>query len=144
MTKRRLIWLVTAALGLFIGSVAVYREWTHAENFAVLSCASSIAAALERLDAAEPGAVNASGGEWQLLSQSTVDALASRIRPGDCASRESLRDRWGTAFRIGVRQTSEGKPQFLVWSYGRDRRSHTADDLVEPYGEKPPQSEASR
>ena len=114
----------------------VYYQWRLMEENAYLSCISSIAGVIQKLDAAKELAGN--NRNWKILSGGEVDLLLSQVHGYDCSVDNQTLDLWNNKLNIALRKP-ENVVEILVWSNGRDEISGTEDDLVIPYSEKVPQ-----
>ena len=121
---------------LAVGIMKVQSERKRAQMF---SCLSSVAAFL----AAEQPAASLlpSPSAWSTLDQTESDRLLKSAEPGRClhgSTGTSTTDPWGQPIHIAIRSSAGRKIEYLLWSAGPDRISGTDDDVVVPYGDKPP------
>lgn len=107
-----------------------YQIWKEAEEAAVLSCLSSIAAGVGR--AWNAGKLEVADKPRE-LTQSEIELVLSESQYLDCRDKSNLsRD-----VHIAVGSVNERSPSKIkVWTNGDDAVAGTDDDLVIPYGEK--------
>lgn len=132
MTKKRVAILLlglTAGLGLFF-----LKQYRKIQCYAVESCISSINLNLTRLEKQDVQITLAKSGDWEKLSSPDYQRIASKLLSRnslDCSIKNGrLLDPWGHEFQIKVRQLTDGRFEFLVWSNGPDGLEATKDDVI--------------
>jgi hypothetical protein len=132
-TKFYILFLV-----LFFVALIFYQLWIAMREAAYPSCLGSIATGIQETEAVKD-LTPSNGADWKVLSEKEVDLLLSQFQPGDCLGFENTAvDFWGNRIQVALRAPTGGF-DIKVWSRGPDGISSTEDDLVIPWGEKPPQ-----
>lgn len=131
-----LIFQIVVIKLFFIASI-LFNVWQYFDESGYVSCLYSVAGEIEMLDKTK--SLSAKSSDWKILSEEEVIALMSQIHGYDCGktSNQTL-DMWSHRINIALRRPNR-RLEISVWSNGRDNISGTNDDLVFPYGEKPPQ-----
>ncbi|HEX8148013.1 MAG TPA: type II secretion system protein GspG, partial [Pyrinomonadaceae bacterium] len=121
--------------------------WDSAMDTAVYACVASIHQSLVNFGEKSPrGTGIALGTDWRELGPPEYDQVMERVKSeGSLDSGRSywneagsFVDPWGRPYHIAGRAMPGGRAEFIVWSNGRDGASGSADDVVSPYGAKPP------
>ena len=131
-TFDRIVILVSVVL-LAIAISLAYALWKSAEESAVLSCLSSIAAVTDKAISQSQIVID---GSWRELSQSEIENLLAENKYLDCWDQHIKTGK----IHIAIGRVNKEKPQdkVKVWTNGDDGIQGTLDDLVIPYGEKAP------
>ncbi|MDQ3687904.1 MAG: type II secretion system protein GspG [Acidobacteriota bacterium] len=142
--KTRTILLLPIVLATLFGLAVTMSAWRSATDNAMASCVASVHAGILKLSLPEMN-LNNVGPEWRVLSEAESERLmvaAAKVHALDClrGNRNApLQDEWGNSFQMSVRSSASGrKPEFRIWSKGRDAVAGTPDDIVSPYFEKAP------
>jgi hypothetical protein len=116
---------------ILIGSAYVgYQGWKSAEETAVLSCLSSIAATTDRAMAS--GKIQSDGSSRELTKEEVSKFLIENP-VGDCSRHEYVFEEVHIAIGEGVNRTS--KSPLRVWTNGPDEQPGTSDDLMISWSE---------
>ena len=128
--------LIGLLCALAIGIMKVQSEKKRTRMFSCLSSVNAFLAAEQPAASLLP-----SPPVWSTLDQTESDRLLKSAEPGRClhgSTGTSTTDPWGQPIHIAIRSSAGRKTEYLLWSAGPDRISGTEDDVVVPYGEKPP------
>jgi hypothetical protein len=135
-TQNKIAFLLAASIFLGV-SYVVYKGWRQLEDNGYLSCLASIQNEIHKSDFVKD--LVSSDGQWKILTAEQVDLLMSKIQPYDCGKyKNPAIDLWGNRIQVALRKPAD-KIEIFVWSKGHNGISSTEDDLVIPWGEKPPQ-----
>ncbi|CAN5252796.1 hypothetical protein BH20ACI1_BH20ACI1_27220 [soil metagenome] len=117
-------------------AIFAYRNYRKMEEYGYLSCISSIASEIQKLNDTKNLAGNSK--EWKMLSEAEVNSLISQVHGYDCSVEDQTLDLWNKKLNIALSK-SKDRVYVFVWSNGADKISGTHDDLIISYGEKVPQ-----
>lgn len=138
--------LIIGCLVLVIGGVVVFRlVWDKEVEASTFSCISSISQLLQDPKAPQVDMPTELKAGWNVLQDAKAQPLMVKVwEYCDCGgpswwwqrARPGF-DHWGHLLRVAVRQETDGKLSYIVWSVGPDGISGTADDIT-LMGQSPP------
>ncbi len=131
--------LLSALFVIVIVIFLVVTLWNKTENAALHSCISYVAGDL----AEHPKEIikfAPDNEDWNVINEEEAKKILKNVTFGDCPDPNSQpKDMKEKNLKIAVKKNDKHSFEIMVWSRGFDNISRTDDDIVSPYGEKPPQ-----